>query len=176
MVTATAASWVFAMLLIAAGVGKLARPGPTRAALRRAHLPGGAPLVRSIGGGEVIIGGLVLLRGGALPAAGLAATYALVALVALRQRRTGADCGCFGTVSAPVTAVHVVIAWAAAGIGLVAAVAPGPTLSTVLAARPWYGLLASSLAATAAGALRLLLTAAPDLTTAITLVDPDGTA
>lgn len=173
MATATAASWVFAMLLIAAGVGKVTRPGSTSAALRRARLPGGARLVRMIGGGEIAVGGLALLPGGAVPAAGLAAAYAVLALVATRQRWAGADCGCFGASSGPVTWVHISVNWVAAGIALVAAVAPGPAL-TVFTARPWPAVLAVTLAATAAGALRLLLTAAPDLAAAIALVEPDG--
>lgn len=156
MATATAATWVFAMLLLAAGVGKLARPAPTRAALRRAHLPGGAPLVRSIGGGEVIIGGLVLLPGGAASAADRSRLRVLrhrqrAGHRGARRHRLGGGHRAGRRRRARTHAVD------------------------VLAARPWYGVLALSLAATAAGALRLLLTAAPDVTAAITLVDPDGT-
>lgn len=176
LATATAASWVFAMLLIAAGVGKVTRPGPTSAAQRRARLPAGARLVRTIGGGEIVLGGLTLVPGGALPTAGLAAAYLLLGLVARRQQRAGADCGCFGTDGAPVATLHVAVDVAAAAIALVAAVAPGPAVTAVLATEPWSGVVALTLAATAAGALRLLLTAAPDLTAAIALVDPDAAA
>jgi hypothetical protein len=174
--TATAASWVFAMLLIVAGAGKVTRPEPTSVALRQARLPAGARLVRTIGGGEIILGGLALLPGGTLPMAGLVTAYAVLALVARRQQRAGADCGCFGTGGAPVTSLHVGVDWLAAAIGLVAAVAPGPSVTAILAARPWPGLVALTLAATAAAALRLLLTGAPDLTAAIALHEPDGTA
>lgn len=171
---ATATAWVLAMLLMAAGVGKVTRPRPASAALRRARLPAGERLVRTIGGGEIVLGGMTLMPGGALPAAGLAAAYALLALVARRQQLAGADCGCFGTDSAPVTSLHVGVDWAAAAIALVAAIAPGPAVTAVLAARPGSGVLALTLAAIAAAALRLLLTAAPDLTAAIALHEPDG--
>lgn len=112
-------------LLVPAGIAKLRDPAAAVEALRwrggRAH-----GLVRGIGVGELVLAAAVLVLGTRPLLAALAAVYAAFAVVALRQRRRGASCGCFGASTAPTSAVHVAFnAVLAAAAGL-AASAAGP--------------------------------------------------
>jgi hypothetical protein len=164
--TLTAATWVFALLLVVAGTGKIARRAGT------SPLSDGR-LTLLLGAGEIGLGGAVLLIGGPVATALLAATYAAFAGFAGHQRRRGGDCGCFPTATTtPPTMLHVwlniIAATAAAGTAL----RSGASLATTIAADPPEGLLVVGLLGVAAGGLWLLLTAAPDLSAAAALVDP----
>jgi Ca2+/Na+ antiporter len=170
--TLTAATWVFALLLVVAGSAKIARPAGTGAALRLVRVPADARVVRALGAGEVTLGVVVLAFGGAVPATLLALVYAGFAVFAERQRRRGGACGCFGTTTTPATALHVGLNVTAAVIAAVAAVAPGASLPALVIADPPQGLLMALVLAVATGVLRLLLTAVPDLQAALALVPP----
>lgn len=108
-------------LLVPAGVAKLRRPVDARDALgwRSAR---SLRLVQAIGVVELVLAGAVFLLGGPATSGALAFAYLAFAVVAVRQRRRGASCGCFGQTSAPAGLLHVGVN------GLVA-------LAAVLAAR-----------------------------------------
>ena len=175
MTAVTAITWVFALLLAAAGAQKLSSPAATGAALQVAKLPSDTRLVRVLGLYEVALACAVLLFGGAIPAALLAATYGAFAAFAWRQSRRGEGCGCFGEAEAPTTAVHVAVNAVAAVAGLAAALGqvrplpePGGDALT------WVGV--AILLATATALLRLTLTALPDLTAAQALLTAERDA
>jgi hypothetical protein len=167
--TLTAATWVFALLLVVAGTGKVARPAGTSP-------PSDARLTLLLGAGEIGLGGAVLLIGGPATTALLAAAYAAFAVFADHQRRRGGDCGCFPTTTTPPTMLHVWLNITAATAAAGTALRSGASLATTIAADPPHGLLVLGLLAVAAGGLRLLLTAAPDLSAAAALVDPRNDA
>ena len=161
----TAVTWVFALLLAAAGAQKLTSPAATGAALQTAKLPSNSMLVRLLGGYELVLAAGVLLVGGTMPAVLLALTYGAFAVFALRQSRRGEGCGCFGEADAPTTSVHVVLNSIGAAVAAVAAFLPALPLP-VLRAQPLVLLVALALLATATALLRLVLTALPELTAA----------
>ena len=168
MAAATAATWMFAVLLGTAGFTKLLRPAATGAALEGARLPSNHGLVRLLGAGEVLLAGAVLLVGGAVPAAGLAAAYAAFAGFTAYQARRGAGCGCFGDATAPATSVHVAIDVAGAVLAAVAALGTAPSLST-LVTDPVLGAVTLLGVVIGAQLLRLALTALPELAAAVAL-------
>lgn len=170
----TAATWVTAFLLVMAGARKVVQPDPTSVALRAARLPSDPRLVRMSGVGEVGLGATVLLIGGVVPIALLAALHSGFAVFAGRQRRAGSDCGCFGTSGTPVTGVHVWLNVTLAGVALGAAALPGPALPSLIATQPVAGGVVAVLVGTGAAALRLLLTTASELTAAVALLEPDA--
>lgn len=151
-----------AALLVAAGAAKLLDPLPLVRALRSAGLPSrtalAAPLVRLAALLEVVLGGLALVTGSALAAAGVAASYAAFTgfvLVALRRGGVLASCGCFGKADTPPTATHVVVTGALALVAAVVAVRPLGPLPGLLADAPGAG--APLLVATAAVAVTCYL-------------------
>ena len=135
------------VLLVVAGLAKIARPDDTATALAR-HLPVGQhPLrlaIRALALGEVTLGFAAI----ALPyrplAALVAMSYGAFALFVVRLRAADgalASCGCFGTPDTPATALHVVVNAAfALAAAAVAVAAPGEHLDRVLAAQPARGL------------------------------------
>ncbi len=119
--------WAGALLLTAAGLAKVFRPGPTDTALRAAKVPGAAffgntGMVRLLGLVEVVVGLTVLGVGGAIPAALLTASYLVLTVIAvvMIKRAPTTDCGCFGASAEPVSRWHIAVN---AGYTLVAAVA-----------------------------------------------------
>ncbi|GGI09058.1 MauE/DoxX family redox-associated membrane protein [Egicoccus halophilus] len=165
-------------LLLPAGLAKLRRPQDAGDALgwrgARARL-----LVRTIGAGELGLAVLVLVVGGRLPLVGLALAYGAFTLVAARQWRRGASCGCFGQAAAPAGPLHVTIDAVVTVAAAVAALAPNlallgsPAAGLGLAALPT--LVAAVLALVAVASLQQLLGALPDLRAAtrrITLPAP----
>lgn len=172
----TTAAWVCALLLVVAGARKITRPAAAGAALQVARLPSDARLVRLLGAGEVALGLVALALGGPVPIALLASAYAAFAVFAERQRRQGAGCGCFGEATTPATSLHVRLNAMAAALVTGAAVWPAPSLPATIADDPLVGLLSAVLLVVAAGTLRLLLTASPDLTSAVALVEPRSDA
>ncbi len=173
MTAATAATWVFAALLALAGVRKVTDPSATGAALQGARLPSDHRLVRLLGAGEIVVAALMLARGGTVVAALVAVAYAAFAAFAFRQSRRGAGCGCFGEANAPATSLHVGINVAGALLAAVAALQPGPSLTTFLSTDAVVAVVAVILLATATAALRLALTALPELAAAVALVAPE---
>jgi hypothetical protein len=163
--TLTAATWVFALLLVVVGTGKVARPAATRP-------PSDERLARLLGAGEVGLGSAVLWIGGPVATTMLAVAYASFAVFAEHQRRRGRACGCLSTTTTPPTTVHVWLNVTAAAAAAGAALRSGASLPATIAAEPLHGLLVLGLLAVAAGVLWLLLTAAPDLSAAVALVDP----
>ena len=170
----TAATWVTAFLLVLAGARKVVQPDPTSVALRAARLPSDQRLVRALGGSEIALGATVLLIGGAAPTALLAILHGGFAVFAARQRRAGSGCGCFGASGTPVTGVHVWLNVGLAGVALGAAALPGAALPSLIATSPVAGVVVAVLVGTGATALRLLLTAVPELTAAVGLLEPDA--
>ena len=172
MTPVTAASWVFAVLLAVAGAAKIRDPAATSAALQGARLVSDRRLVRVLGLAEVALAAAVLVSGGRLPAALLAAAYAAFAVFAHRQARQGAGCGCFGQSDAPATRLHVAVNVAGAGVAAAAAVWPGASFVAALRADVVGAVLTTAVLLLAAAALRLLLTALPELAVARDLVAP----
>ncbi|SHG17658.1 hypothetical protein SAMN05443575_1585 [Jatrophihabitans endophyticus] len=120
-----------ALLLVASGAAKVARPQATTATVdslvgRLLPRPRRRPLLRVaarlVGVGEVAVGVVVLAVGGRPAAVLLAAAYLVFAAVAARLA-TAADpvsCGCFGRSDAPVGVPHVVLDLAAAAVAIAA--------------------------------------------------------
>ena len=171
-----AATWAFAALLAVAGIRKITDPAATEAALQGARLPSDQRLVRLLGAGEVVLAAAVLGLGGALPAALVAVAYAAFAVFAFRQSRRGAGCGCFGESDAPATNLHVAMDAAAAVMAAVAATQGAPAVRALAADGAAALLFGIALLVTATAALRLALTALPEVATAVRLVTPEDAA
>lgn len=161
--------WVFAVLLGIAGVRKLVAPDATGAALQGARLPSDLRLVRLLGAGEILLATGVVLLGGRWTALLLAVAYAGFAAFADHQRRRGAGCGCFGQSDAPATRLHVGVDAAGAGVAVLAAWRPGPSLLTTLTGGVVEAALTLVLLGVATIALQLALTALPELAAAAAL-------
>lgn len=172
MTPVTAATWVFAVLLAVAGAAKVTDPAATSAALQGARLVSDRRLVRMLGLGEIALAVAVLALGGRLPAALLAIAYAVFAAFAYRQSRQGEGCGCFGVSDAPATRLHVVVNVVAAVLAAGAALRPGPSLLAIFGAGAFEAVLIAVVLLLAAAALRLSLTALPELAVARDLVAP----
>ena len=172
MTAVTAATWVFAVLLAVAGAAKVADPAATSAALQGARLVSDRRLVRLLGVGEIALAVAVLGLGGSVPAALLAVSYAVFAGFAYRQSRQGEGCGCFGVSDAPATRLHVAINVLGAALAAGAALRPGSSLLAVFGDGVFQALLIAGVLLLAAAALRLALTALPELAVARDLVAP----
>lgn len=156
--------WVAALLVLLAGVPKVLRPAPTRQALHRAGLPSAGLLVRAVGLAEIGVAGLVLLRGGATAAAGLAVLYLGFAAFLLRLRDragAGASCSCLGGASTPATIPHILVNVLVALVAIAAALAPIGPAWTLLASTPWAGIPAVGLLALAVALVRALFSDLP---------------
>lgn len=176
MTLAIAATWAFAALLAVAGVRKVADPAATGAALQGARLPSDRRLVRLLGVGEVALAAAVLLVGGWVPALLVAVAYAAFAMFAHRQSRRGAGCGCFGEADAPASRLHVLIDVCGAVAGAAAAAARAPSLLSLSSGGVVDVVLAALALVVATAALRLALTALPELAAAVDLAAPEETA
>jgi hypothetical protein len=143
-----------AVVLAAAGIAKLGRPGDTAGALRVAGLPARPALVRAGAAVELVVGVAAWVAPGPVPgavaAAAVAASYlgfAVFVAVALRCRWPLATCGCFARPDTPPRPVHVLLDAAAAAAALAWAAAGRGALGEVLAGA---GSALAPLAATAA--------------------------
>jgi hypothetical protein len=154
---------VAAAVLLLAGATKLRAPAATAGALRDAGLPGSPLVARGLGGVEVLVGAVALLVGGRVAAAGLAAAYLGVTAVAWRQRRAGADCGCFGVSGTPVSGIHLGVNAVAVLVAAGAFVVGPSALPTALGQAPWWGLPTLGALAVAVLLVRALLTVLPTL-------------
>ena len=135
--------FVASALLALAGGAKLARPEPTMGALRSVGLPSSRLVALALGTGEVLIGSIALIVGGAAVAWLVAASYlgfAGFVVVALRKGGAVASCGCFGTDDSPPTTVHLVLNLLAAITASGAAVADLGGIPDVIGDQPAFGL------------------------------------
>ena len=167
MIAATAAMWVFAAVLVVAGARKLTAPAATAAALHGARLPSDRRLVRTLGAGEIALGGAAMLAGGTLFVGVLGLAYAAFALFTYRQSRAGQGCGCFGEADAPATSLHVAVNVVGALVAGIAAWRPADSLLGVLGPEMVPAVATVALIITGAIALRLVLTALPELAAAV---------
>lgn len=121
-----------AVLLLWSGLAKLVRPAATArmlAGVLGRHAPGSHATARLIGLVEVAVGAAVLLTGGRVACAALAACYLVFTMVAVRLAGGArpAPCGCFGRADAPTGRIHVVVDALACAAGIAGTVAPpGP--------------------------------------------------
>lgn len=159
-----------ALLVAVAGAAKVARPASARVALRAAGLPSAAAMVRALGLVELVLAGTVLFVagrvGGALVAAAYLAFAAFAAHLAHHSRRA-VPCGCFGSSSAPVGRLHVVLNLAIAAVGLAAMADPPDRLTDVVVATPWAGVPFLGFTAVLAGLLLVAFTVLPEVLAAM---------
>lgn len=112
MRSASGISAVAAVLLVVAGVQKVADPAGTAGALRAAGLPSRRGFVRAGALFEAGVGAGALVLAGPVAPALMAASYAAFAgfvAVALRRSTPISSCGCFGRVDTPPSGLHVVL-------------------------------------------------------------------
>ncbi len=162
-----------AVLLGAAGIGKIRRPGPTGLALRAVRLPGATVLgtrwlVQLFGATEVVIAFGVMAFGGRLPALALALAYLVLALVARRMVRVapGQDCGCFGKAQEPISQWHTRVNSVCVLIGLIAVLWPQPSLIQELGSSPATAPVLMAFIVLLSWLAYLSMTVLPELTTA----------
>jgi hypothetical protein len=97
-----------ALLLLLAGLAKLARPEPARDLLETLGMPVPGPVARVVGVAESTVGLVALGIGGPVPAALTGCFYVAFVAVVVRAIGAGASsCGCFGRVDAPPSWLHV---------------------------------------------------------------------
>lgn len=153
-----------AALLAIAGAGKVARPDATRVALRRGGVPSSTLVARGLGAVEVAIGVAAIALGGPIPAMATAAAYLGFAWFAHRLDRASqgtADCGCFGSSSAPVGTLHVVVNLAIAAVCAAAAVTDPVGIAAATTDTPWAGVPFLALTALLTWMLSVTLTVLP---------------
>jgi hypothetical protein len=163
--TALAGPWVVVSgLLLLGGALKVARPGDTARALEAVGLPGSGTLVRLGGVGEVAIAAGALATGARFFAVLMAASYVafLVFVIAtLRKETPLSSCGCFGKEDTPPTLIHVCVNLVAAGVAVAAAITRPPSLASVVADQPGWGIPFLLLAAVGVYLAFLALTTLP---------------
>jgi hypothetical protein len=119
--------FVFAGLLVIAGVSKGIGPRAAAGALRAMRLPSALPLVRLMGLAEVLIGAAVMVTGRAVASAALTVAYlgfgGFVAIALARELPIG-SCGCFGKDDTPPTWIHLAINIAGVAVGVATTLSP----------------------------------------------------
>jgi hypothetical protein len=130
-------------LLAAGGAAKMRRPSGTARALSQLGLSIGEWPVRAGAAGEVAVAGWVVLLGGPVPAACVAASYlgfaGFVTAAVVRQTPLS-SCGCFGEPDAPPTVTHAVLNAGAGVAAIAAAVGYHPSLAVALRTQPAAGI------------------------------------
>ena len=153
------------LLLVFAGVAKLAFPLPAADLMRALGFPARVWFARSAGGAELALGVTVLVIGGPGPALAAAGIYSLFALVSLLAVKRGlSSCGCFGQVDSPPSPIHVIgnVFFAAVCV-LASGASSSPRLWVGTAADQPVGLVALVLAVCVlAGLVFVSLTAVPE--------------
>lgn len=150
-----------ALLLIVAGVAKMARPVPTTELLVSFGLPEVPAAVVVIGVVESAVGVLALVVGGPLLAAATGVLYLVFLAAAWRALVTGAPtCGCFGRANSPPSWLHIVgnSGFAAASFVAVA----GQTPTQVMSEAPANGIGFVLGAGVIAGLALVAFTAVPE--------------
>lgn len=154
-----------ALLMGLAGALKLIRPDSTRVALRTAGLPSHSFAVRVLGATEVIGSAAVVVLGGRLAGALVAAAYlgfAGFAAQLSRQSRRAVPCGCFGSSTAPVGPLHVGVNAGLAAVGLASTVWPTGGIASI-SHTPLAGTLFVTFTVLLAWLLLVALTTLPEL-------------
>lgn len=130
-----------AAVLAVSGAAKLRDPRPAARVLHDAGLRESTASARAIGVVEVTVGVAALLAPVRVSAIALAAAYGALTVFAVhvRRRRPGADCGCFGSSSAPVGPAHVAVDVGAALVASAVAAAPIGSTAGLLADQPLAG-------------------------------------
>jgi methylamine utilization protein MauE len=121
-----------ALLLVAAGAGKVADPSRTVGALRALRWPSSPGLVRAGGLVETLLGVAVLVVGGRPLALLVAASYLGFAAFVLSALASGAPigtCGCFARADTEPSSRHVVVVGLLAADAVVAAATDEATLA-----------------------------------------------
>lgn len=161
---ATAVIWIGAALLAWAGLLKIGVPDGAMAGLHSLGLPSGRVAARVLGVGEIVVGVVIIAVGGIRGAVVASLVYAVLAGIALRQRRNQVDCGCFGVKTYPVSRLHVGVNLMIPVAGVVATAAalwtsiPPPSFTNVLAdAGTITGLVSLLLLASAVGLITTLI-------------------
>lgn len=152
-----------ALLLVAAGVAKVARPDATATALRRAGLAVPAWTVRA-GAAAEVAAGCWALTPGRWGAAAVGASYlAFAGFVALALRRGSpvSSCGCFGKADSPATRSHLALNLAAAAVALLAAARGQGGLVALMAHQPLAGVPLIGISAAVAYLAYLVITELP---------------
>ncbi len=166
-----AAFQVAAVVVVVSGVFKVASPAAFGATLSSLGLSAGRGVARVCGIAEVAVGGAALLFGGRVGSLVVAALYGVFCVVIVAARRSGvASCGCFGSVTAPPSALHVAVNALSGGVALLSAVVPPDPLIDVLEAQPLAGLPYLVLLASAAALVVVLDTAGAQVVTELQAV------
>jgi hypothetical protein len=120
--------YLAAGLLVVSGASKLRRPDPAARALYAAGVPAARAASRALGGAELLVGAVALVRPTPLGAAAVAATYAGFAgfLAYLKLWRPEASCGCAGGREVPPHGLHIALDLLAAAVGAGASLLPTP--------------------------------------------------
>lgn len=107
----SAAYFAAALLLCAAGIAKVWRPGPSRRAADDQGLIVSDSSVRVFGLCEMAVGISVIAAGGSLVASLQALLYLAFVIFVVRGLRRGdlSSCGCFGASDRPPTWTHAVV-------------------------------------------------------------------
>lgn len=154
-----------ALLMALAGAFKLTRPDATRVALRTAGLPSGSVAVRVLGAVEVVAALVVVALGGRLAGAIVLVAYigfaGFAAHLANRSRRS-VPCGCFGSSSAPVGRLHVIVNLFLAAVGAASIAVPTDGIGAV-AETPAAGVPFVAFTLMLTWLLLVALTALPEL-------------
>lgn len=158
--------FVVAALLVGAGFGKVRDPSPTQGALAAASLPSTRIAAMSLGAIEIVAGTFGLLAGGLVAALAVATVYAgFTAFVgyAMARRLPLQSCGCFGRKDTPPSLYHVAIDLLAAAGAVAYGLGPAPSLPSVIAHQPLWGLPYVAFVAIGVYTLYLILTELPRL-------------
>lgn len=111
---------VAALLLIWAGVSKLAVPHPAAHLMGGLGLPSRAWAARLVGAAELAIGCFAIAVGGPVAVASVSVAYVLFAVVVLRAMVVGVpSCGCFGQNESPPSRIHLAGSLLLAGVSAV---------------------------------------------------------
>jgi hypothetical protein len=127
--------YLAAGLLVVTGLSKLRHPGPAARAMYAAGIGGSDAAARALGGVELVVGALALLRPApavTLALAGMYAAFAAFLAVMKWRRPDAASCGCAGSRDVPPNLVHLSLDVVGAGLGVAAAVGGVPGIATYI--------------------------------------------
>lgn len=131
---------ILALVIAVGGVTKVLSPDAFARTLRALRIPGGRGVARATGIIEIGLGGAAVWFGGSALALAVAAAYTVFTVAVVAARRAGAEsCGCFGSVAAPPSTVHVVVNAVSAVLALAAAAVAPLGLPETLADQPLAG-------------------------------------
>jgi hypothetical protein len=179
-----------AVLLVVSGLAKVRAPGPAATMIGELVGPARArwlrrsvrltTLVRAGGIIEVLVGALLLIRGGRVAGLLLAASYLVFTVVALRLLSRASStstvgrtsCGCFGSTDSPIGPAHAVLDLVGLGTGVAATVHPVAHGAGLFDHGPLVSSVACGQVLLLAGLGYLAITALPALGSARRLLRP----